>query len=74
MLNVAQALCKPSRFLQMNAHFRDNLLSFVTCKSKQLLVRRFSRDFISKTKPRKKFMRTSLVEYEDILILIGNFP
>ena len=29
---------------------------------------------ISETKPRKKSMRTSLVEYGDILILIGNFP
>ena len=34
----------------------------------------YSRDYISETKPRKKSMRTSLVEYGDILILIENFP
>ena len=32
------------------------------------------RDSISETKPRNKSMRTSLVEYGDNLILIGDFP
>ena len=32
------------------------------------------RDSISETKPTQQSRRTSLVEYGDILILIGNFP
>ena len=34
----------------------------------------YSRDTISEPKPRKRSMQISLVEYGDILILIGNFP
>ena len=40
--------------------------------NEQILV--FSRDSISETKPTKTSMWTSLVEYGDILILIGKFP